>query len=608
MTFANPWGLLGLLALPAIVLIHLYHRRFPVLPVAGLHLWGVETKVRSAGRTRERLPVTPSLLLELLAALLLTLVLSRPQFGSATGVQHLVVVLDNSASMSAVPAGDSSFRNAAIDVIDRRMDALGRRGAITILLTGPRPTMLIGPAVPWDEAKRKLELWQPRLPRHDFGPTWDLAAQLAEKATGLLFLTDRVPGKESAVPQSMECVAVGRPLGNISVSSARWNFDSVRARGNVFLRIENRGAKPADVVVTGRSGEREVFRKTVPVAANGSVPLESEVPGGLGQILVTASAPLDGLELDSRISLIEPQVRTVTVAVDLPAEDPAIAPLNRVIKALPDVQSADRETASLVISPGGELPASRRDLWWLGMGPLDRTDEAKKKAVDLADRTPYLLDKRHPLLNGVTLSGIVWGGVQPLDVDGVPLISSGSHRLLVQPSGTQTTGYILNMDVARSNLPESPDWPIFLSNLIELRRDALPGLRQWNYRLNEQIRFRLFEGTKDPTEDQALTLWHNGESRPLARSAVVDVPQLDDVGVYEVRDGDRVFGRFAVNFFDTAESNLAALDSGTREAVEPVSDVDYEIDNPYSWVLLLGIVLIVAAALADWRVLRGKAT
>ena len=79
MYFANPWGLLGLLALPAIAVIHLFHRRFPPLPIAGLHLWGVETRKESPGRKRERLPLTRTLLLELLAALLLTLLIADPR-------------------------------------------------------------------------------------------------------------------------------------------------------------------------------------------------------------------------------------------------------------------------------------------------------------------------------------------------------------------------------------------------------------------------------------------------------------------------------------------------------------------------------------------------
>src|SRR5437868_2090414 len=63
MHFANPWGLLALLALPTIIVFHLYHRRFPPLVVAGLHLWTSETRQTIAGRRREKLPVSASLLL-----------------------------------------------------------------------------------------------------------------------------------------------------------------------------------------------------------------------------------------------------------------------------------------------------------------------------------------------------------------------------------------------------------------------------------------------------------------------------------------------------------------------------------------------------------------
>jgi len=54
MIFATPWGLLALLAIPGIVAIHLFRRRFPVRPVAGLFLWQVvrQTPVRSAAGFR----------------------------------------------------------------------------------------------------------------------------------------------------------------------------------------------------------------------------------------------------------------------------------------------------------------------------------------------------------------------------------------------------------------------------------------------------------------------------------------------------------------------------------------------------------------------------
>ena len=101
MTFVNPWGLLALLAVPAIIVIHLYQRRFPTLVVTGLHLWSVETRPSLPGRRREKLPVSTSLILECLAATLLALLLAGPRIGEANRVPHLVVVLDDSASMSA---------------------------------------------------------------------------------------------------------------------------------------------------------------------------------------------------------------------------------------------------------------------------------------------------------------------------------------------------------------------------------------------------------------------------------------------------------------------------------------------------------------------------
>ncbi|NOX53610.1 MAG: hypothetical protein GXP27_04075 [Planctomycetes bacterium] len=140
MFFANPWGLLGLLALPVIVVIHLYHQRFRPLAVAGLHLWVAEARLEAPGRRRQRLPITASLILELVAAALLSLLLADPRIGQAGQRAHLVVILDNSASMSAVDSRRGrSLRELAVEELERRVQGLGRHPAVTILLTGRRP-------------------------------------------------------------------------------------------------------------------------------------------------------------------------------------------------------------------------------------------------------------------------------------------------------------------------------------------------------------------------------------------------------------------------------------------------------------------------------------
>ena len=105
MTFAAPLGLLALLAIPAIVAIHLLRRRFPVRPIAGLFLWQAAHDVPDGGRRIDKLPWTTSLLLECLAALALALIISGATLAPSASSEHLVVLLDDSVSMTAIDSG-----------------------------------------------------------------------------------------------------------------------------------------------------------------------------------------------------------------------------------------------------------------------------------------------------------------------------------------------------------------------------------------------------------------------------------------------------------------------------------------------------------------------
>ncbi|HET6328098.1 MAG TPA: VWA domain-containing protein [Planctomycetaceae bacterium] len=599
MTFANPWGLLGLLALPAIVILHLYYRRFPPLLIGGLHLWGVQTQVRQAGRRRERLPITASLLLELLAAAVLSLVIAQPHLAESRHVEHLVVVLDNSASMQARPPGKNSFRDAAVEEITKRFQNLSAGSVATLVVTSRRPELLAGPTVPLSKAKAALEAWHPGAVAHDFEPAWDLASQLAQDSGRILFVTNHLPPKQSPTPKAMEIVSLGRPLENTAITAARWSFDPKTNQGRIFLRIANFGKQPADVRVRGRHGDQQLFEKMLALNAGADAALETDVRGGLGEMTVEASSAADGLEIDNRVTLIEPKVRTVTIALTLPADHAALRPVRRALAGIAETQMGSPADAQLMIGAANALPPSKAGLTWLGIGPIDPSEAARKKAKDIIG--PYLLEKRHPLLDGIVLGGVVFGGAQAVSLEATPLVSAGQQLLLCRLSGTQTAAYLLNLDFARSNLAESPDWPILVKNLVEVCRDGLPGLKRWNYRLNEQIAFRL--NVDDHSGGDRLTLTFGGKTQPLARAPVVEIPPLQEAGIYEVRDGDRSIGRFAVNFHDPIESDLSTLGPGVRDAVSTPAPLSYQLDDPFSWLIAVGIVLILVAVLADWFVL-----
>ncbi len=97
--FANPWGLLGLLGLPAVLAIHFLQRRPKEIPSSTLFLLDAAFQAPPAGRRWERLVPSLPLWMQLLGVLMLTLVLASPRWPWQWRTRPLAVVVDDSASM-----------------------------------------------------------------------------------------------------------------------------------------------------------------------------------------------------------------------------------------------------------------------------------------------------------------------------------------------------------------------------------------------------------------------------------------------------------------------------------------------------------------------------
>ncbi|MBX3436076.1 MAG: hypothetical protein KF861_01200, partial [Planctomycetaceae bacterium] len=351
-----------------------------------------------------------------------------------------------------------------------------------------------------------------------------------------------------------------------------------------------------------------LLQQSIDVPAEGSSPLETTVPGGLGRLLITLNAPGDALDLDNNVTLIEPKVRMLTVASLFPVDSIEARLTQRVLNATRDVQPGPAADANLIFAPASAMPALAADQWGFGIGPLNPSPVIRNQAQDLLG--PYLIEKQHPLMDGIVLGGVVWGGVQPTDLDLRRLISAGRIPLLGQVAGLAATVYVMNIDLSRSNISESPDWPILLTNLVERCRDELPGLRLWNYRLNETIRFRAARAADDSAGRELALLLPSGHARPLIRDRndLVEITRLDETGIYSVKDGATTIGEFAVNFFDNDESSLTALAPGERKPPSSAAESRLSIDDPYSWLMALAILILLAAIVTDWYVLRPRGT
>ncbi|MEO6010873.1 MAG: BatA and WFA domain-containing protein, partial [Vicinamibacteraceae bacterium] len=237
--FTSPLGLLALLAIPAIVAIHLFRRRFPVRPVAGLFLWQIARQRPEGGGKIARLPLTTSLMLECLAALALALILGGARLFSASERAHLVVLLDDSASMAAVDARGESPRDRAVQRVAFELDRLGSAGRVTLVESGERPSVLAGPAAFPPDAMRALERWTPAAPHHSPALGLRLARELAGRTGRVMVISDAAPDAFLLGPADRDAgvlwVSLGQALPNIGITAAERTLTPGEGRGAVML-------------------------------------------------------------------------------------------------------------------------------------------------------------------------------------------------------------------------------------------------------------------------------------------------------------------------------------------------------------------------------------
>ena len=552
--FANPLGLLALLAVPTVVALHLFRRRFRPQVVSAVFLWAPKDRSSFAGRKRRPLRSSPSFWLELLAAVLLALAVAGPR-GCGVGVaDHLVVVLDSSLSMSA-------SQDTALDELDKRMRLLARRDRVTVVTSGRVPTTPVGPGAL--KAEVDLSDWTPAAPRHDLGPAVDLATELAGGGTVVL-ITDRF--EEAAWPPQVEVVAVGENRPNAGITQAG------RVRGGdqdeVFVGVSAFGAQAKRRLVVGEQS----FELVIPAGLTETVSFTVDKDASLELRL----EPSDALPGDDVSWLAPLPPRTVGLQVDVDEALERHLGLDRWERLVPDsteVSSDGHVVVSQDPSAGGE------NAWVLVLG-------TEPGVVSLG---PYLKDSSHPVLNGVTLDGVIWA-TSELEPEGLPLVSAGNVPLLTETRDEARRIFTMDLQPWASTLHRSPDWPILLLNLAEARRRALPG----------PLRTNLLVGEEFTWVSAADGEWTLGDEPVLRAGDDLIIAGLDAPGLHVLSKDGVPQVTLAVRALDAAESNLGDTNPGHSDSDGATDELEADLSGFDTALLLLVLVLLGA----DWWVLR----
>jgi hypothetical protein len=585
-----PLGLLALVSIPAIVIIHIYRRRYPVRTIAGLFLWQTGVQTPAGGGRPERLPITPGLLLECMAALALSLMLAGARCAPAGDLEHLVVLLDDSASMSARNAAGESARDRATREITTQIDGMSRTARVTLVRSGDRPAVLAGPATSGPDARAALERWQPRARHHSLATALRLSRELAGRSGRLMVVTDTMP--EDEVPSGVLWKAFGQPAANVGIIAAERTLIPEQGQGLLLLTIGNYADAEQSRTLTVVADGREVTRTNV-AAPSGVSAVRLPLPPGLPAVRLTLSD--DGLLRDNEVVLVEPRPRLVAVDNEL-REGRGRDALVRALSGVPDVTSSDSGHLQFVEADAFDSPR-QPGVWRVAFGAPPASMLAEGEPQDFIG--PFVIEKRHPLLLGVTLDGVVWTKAWPVRASsGRPLASAEDRPLLADVTAPGLPMSLLfNLDLGTTNLVRSPDWPILVSNLIELTRESLPGPERWNYRVGEWVRVKL-----DAAPKTQLVVKNGGNERTMALSRTVEFAAPEGGGLLQIAADGKTVVELGTNFLDEQESDLRTRNAGQGGAFAPRTAGAMEAgvaSDPLFWFLL---AIAAVAILANWCV------
>lgn len=617
MTLLAPALLGALVALPIIYLIHFLRGRRERATVPALFLWA-DLAPDPTGRGKRRLPpLSPLLLLQLLAAALMAVALARPAT-PADPRQHLVLVLDASASMQAVDVPDVATRFEAARA--RALDLLGPlapRDIVSVVRDGAE-VGLVADRVSPEWARQVVADVQPGAAENRLGDALALAALLAasepEAPGRVVLISDGVaavppmPTGGYGVPVAVETVTgVGR---NQALTSLQVRAERPGGPLRAFVEIANYDDRAVRVLLRLFVGDAEVDSRAVNLPPLERARLTVALPAGSAGRIAAQLGGRDALPLDDRVEVAVANTAARSQVL-LVSADGTEGPVHRALGAMPttDVLAVTLPPDTNVVYPpadvtvfDGLLPDA------LPPGPLLLVRPPASARLFAPSAPAQQVDTArdyHPLLDGVDQDAL--RSAPSLLPSGTPgwarLVLGTVQQPLVMDGWLDGRPVaVLAFDPTRSGMERSLAFPLLVSNALVY--------------LQQQVQDPQLQPGQVPTLPIAplppgasvALLLPEGARRAVQVSPLGDVvlppAATDAVGRYQVVNAadDRLLRQFSVQLGDSAESDTrprpdfaAAVQSpGPLLAAAETPPVDEW------WRVLAGAALAVLAS--EWLV------
>jgi hypothetical protein len=639
------WALLGAVPL-AVVLLYFLKLRRQRQEVPSTYLWRRTIEDLHVNSLWQRLRRNLLLFLQLLLLLLLALALLRPGWrGADVADQRSILLIDNSASMSATDETPSRLEQAkrrALAVVEQMQS-----GDVAMVIEFSDAARTQSYTASRRTLRGRIDAIRPTQRATDIREALRAAAGLANP--GLTRLADNQIVDE-ALPATLFIFSDGGfpavpdfalgnlspvfvPLGETTTENRALTAFAVDRQAaqpdrlQAFVSVANFGPRPATVQVELFFNQQSLDLVELAVAPGEESSWQFELPALDEGVLQVRLDPPDALASDN--------VAYAAINRPRPAQVLVVSPGSEVLRAALDTEQV------------GNIA----DVTWLLPSALEQLlqqEEAAPAGYDLVifDRwRPPRLPAANTLFLGVAPPGDTWQTGPPalaptiLDVDRVHPLTQlvdmsyvkiaearplapppGSHALFDSVVGTLLAvaprdgfedvvlGFPLAVDEQGQSVPNTtwplrPSFPVFMFNVIRYlggSRGALGGASAapgQPHTLNLPVEVREIVVIDPRGGEHRLT---REDARPFVFS------DTHSTGVYEVRSGgDRdLLERLVVNLFDRQESDLRrrpSLDIG-HETVAGRTDLRATRGELWKW-LVLGATLLL---IFEWYVFNRR--
>jgi hypothetical protein len=561
--FANPWGLLGLLAIPAILIIHMLREKSRLVRVSTLFLLPPLAPRTPRGRALHWIQNSWPLWLQLLCALLCTWLLADPRWVRANSFQSVAIILDSTASMSAC-------RDRVLAELPAMLREEARSASRTewVIGTSAAPGLALYRGGELRDALAALEKWEPLHPRLDPAPAFANALANARGQGVILFVSDEPP---ESLPAGVTLLAFGRPIDNVGFAGVRSWRDNDGAHWEAI--VKNSGATPQERNWTFETDSIKSRPQIVRLAPGQIETINGPFPSNERHLRVRLTP--DRFPLDDELPLVAVEPKPLKVAIAAPPELTAL--FDKLLKTLPAATRTQQAAeADVVVSTAAATGQSAIVL--------------SGKIESQGPPTGAIVTEPHPLMDGLIWDGLLSQGPGPL-VPGPAdqtLLWQGEKPLIVLSKTGSVQQLIFNFDLATSNAARLPAFVLLAGRFLAGVREAKAVHFAENFECYQWL----------PLPTAGATLVVGKERVPTVPGGMLRAPLR--AGFFSVQAKGAEVLDAACHFGDPREADFRTATSNTLD--ETRSAAIRQLNSLPDPLASIWLVVVAAALVGSWAI------